>query len=210
MVRTEGAGASWRLDETRSVIDLDHSGSFPMNTEVEALLTFSSDSESNFNQPDAHTLSIREHHSFLPLPEPGYEVREQDPRVGFFGVTFQDFSQPYDRSLTRYLISRWRLQKKDSNAAVSEPVKPIVFYLDRAIPDSIRPAVRRGALWWNMAFEQAGFKNALASKTCRKALTHSTSAIPPSNGQTALDADGRSGRPRRSTHRRNSPRTGAA
>jgi hypothetical protein len=161
MVRTEGGGASWRLDETRSVIDLDHSGSFPMNTEVEALLTFSSESESNFNQPDSHTLSIREHHSFLPLPEPGYEVREQDPRVGFFGVTFQDFSQPYDRSLTRYLISRWRLQKKDSNAAVSEPVKPIVFYLDRAIPDSIRPAVRRGALWWNIAFEQAGFKNAL-------------------------------------------------
>src|SRR5690349_4910904 len=113
MVRTEGGGASWRLDESRSVIDLDHSGSFPLNTEIEVLLTFSSDSESNFNQPDSHTLSIREHHSFLPLPEPGYEVHEQDPRVGFFGVSFQDFSQPYNRSLTRYLISRWRLQKKD-------------------------------------------------------------------------------------------------
>src|SRR5690242_10587249 len=129
MVRTEGAGANWRLDESRSVIDLDHSGSFPMNTEVEALLTFASDSESNFNQPDSHTLSIREHHSFLPLPEPGYEVHEQDPRVGFLGVTFQDFSQAYNRPLTRYLISRWRLQKKDPNAAMSEPVKPIVFYL---------------------------------------------------------------------------------
>jgi hypothetical protein len=161
MVRTEGGGASWRLDESRSVIDLDHSGSFPLNTEIEALLTFSSDSESNFNQPDSHTLSIREHHSFLPLPEPGYEVREQDPRVGFFGVTFQDFSRSYDRPLTRYLISRWRLQKKDANAAMSEPVRPIVFYLDRAIPEPIRSAARRGALWWNTAFEQAGFKNAL-------------------------------------------------
>jgi hypothetical protein len=161
MVRTEGGGASWRLDESRSVIDLDHSGSFPLNTEIEALLTFSSDSESNFNQPDSHALSIREHHSFLPLPEPGYEVREQDPRVGFFGVTFQDFSRPYDRPLTRYLISRWRLQKKDPNAAMSEPVRPIVFYLDRAIPEPIRSAARRGALWWNTAFEPAGFKNAL-------------------------------------------------
>ena len=161
MVRTEGGGASWRLDESRSVIDLDHSGSFPLNTEIEALLTFSSDSESNFNQPDSHALSIREHHSFLPLPEPEYEVREQDPRVGFFGVTFQDFSRPYDRPLTRYLISRWRLQKKDPNAAISEPVRPIVFYLDRAIPEPIRSAARRGALWWNTAFEQAGFKNAL-------------------------------------------------
>jgi hypothetical protein len=161
MVRTEGAGASWKLDESRSVIDLDHSGSFPMNTEIEALLTFTSDGDSNFNQPDAHALSIREHHSFLPLPEPGYEVREQDPRVGFFGVNFQDFSQPYDRSLTRYLISRWRLQKKDPTAAMSEPVKSIVFYLDPAIPEPIRSSVRRGTLWWNAAFEQAGFKNAI-------------------------------------------------
>jgi len=161
MVRNEGSGANWRLDEGRSVIDLDHSGGFPLNTEIEALLTFTSDAESNFNQPDPHVLSIREHHSFLPLPEPGYEVREQDPRVGFFGVTFQDFSQPFDHPLTRYLISRWRLQKKDPGAALSEPVKPIVFYLDRAIPEPVRSAAKRGALWWNAAFEQAGFKDAL-------------------------------------------------
>jgi len=161
MVRTEGSGASWRLDESRSVIDLDHSGSFPLNTEIEALLTFVTEGESNFNQPDAHALSIREHHSFLPLPEPGYEVRQQDPRVGFFGVNFQDFSQPFDRPLTRYLISRWRLQKKDPSAAMSGPVKPIVFYLDRAMPEPVRSAARRGALWWNAAFEQAGFKDAL-------------------------------------------------
>jgi len=161
MMRNEGSGAGWRLDESRSVIDLDHSGSFPLNTEIEALLTFTSDAESNFNQPDAHALSIREHHSFLPLPEPGYEAREQDPRVGFFGVNFQDFSQPFDHPLTRYLISRWRLQKKDPSAAMSEPVKPLVFYLDPAIPEPIRAAVRRGTLWWNTAFEQAGFNNAI-------------------------------------------------
>jgi hypothetical protein len=160
MVRTE-SGSSWRLDESRSVIDLDYSGSFPLNTEIEALLTFTSDGDSYFNQPDARALSIREHHSFLPLPEAGYEPRAQDPRVGFFGVNFQDFSQPFDHPLTRYLISRWRLQKKDPSAAMSEPVKPIVFYLDRAMPEPVRSAARRGALWWNTAFEQAGFKNAL-------------------------------------------------
>ena len=161
MVRAEGSGGSWHLDDSRSVIDLDHSGSFPLNTEIEALLTFTSDGEGKFNQPDAHALSVREHHSFLPLPEPGYEVREQDPRVGFFGVTFKDFSQPYNRPLTRYLISRWRLQKKEPAAALSEPVKPIVFYLDRAIPEPMRSAVKRGTLWWNAAFEQAGFKDAI-------------------------------------------------
>jgi len=162
IVRDEkSGGADWRLDKERSLVDPEHSGSFPLNTEVEVLLTFATDSESNLNQPDVHTLSVREHHSFVALPEPGYEPREQDPRVGFFGPSFQDFSQPYDRPLTRFLTSRWRLQKKDPSAAVSEPVRPIVFYLDRAIPEPIRSAARRGASWWNAAFEQAGFKNAL-------------------------------------------------
>ena len=161
-VRDEkSSAADWRLDKDRSLVEPEHGGSFPLNTEVEVLLTFATDSETRLNQPDAHTLSVREHHSFVALPEPGYEPREQDPRVGFFGATFQDFSGPYDYPLTRFLISRWRLQKKDPNAAVSEPVKPIVFYLDRAIPEPVRSAARRGALWWNAAFEQAGFKDAL-------------------------------------------------
>jgi Met-zincin/Domain of unknown function (DUF5117) len=161
MVRDQSHAASWKLEEDRSVIDLDHSGSFPLNTEIEALLTFTSDSESDLNQPDTHTLSVREHHSFVALPGTGFQPREQDPRVGFFAQSFKDFSQPFDQALTRYFISRWRLQKKDPDAAVSEPVKPIVFYLDRAIPEPMRSAIRRGALWWNDAFEQAGFKNAL-------------------------------------------------
>jgi hypothetical protein len=162
VVREQSSKAvDWRLDKERSVIDLEHTGSFPLNTEVEALLTFATDSESDLNQPDPHTLSLREHHSFVAMPAPGYEPLEQDPRVGFINASFQDFSRPYDHDLTRYLVNRWRLQKKDPNAALSEPVKPIVFYLDRAIPEPIRSAARTGALWWNQAFEQAGFKNAL-------------------------------------------------
>jgi hypothetical protein len=162
MVQDDKSSAvAWRLDKDRSLVDPDHSGSFPLNTEIEVLLTFTTDAASNLNQPDPHTLSVRQHQSFVALPDPGYEPREQDPRVGFFAESFQDFAQPYDHPLNRYLINRWRLQKKDPNAALSEPVKPIVFYLDRAIPEPIRSAARRGALWWNMAFEQAGFKNAL-------------------------------------------------
>jgi len=162
MVREQSSrAADWRMDKDRSIIDLEHTGSFPLNTEVEALLTFATDSESDLNQPDPHTLSVREHHSFVAMPGPGYAPAEQDPRVGFITVAFQDFSQAYDRPLTRYLVQRWRLQKKDPNAEASEPVKPIVFYLDRAIPEPVRSAARTGALWWNTAFEQAGFKNAL-------------------------------------------------
>ena len=161
LVRDEKPTGDWRLDKDRSLVDPDHSGSFPLNTEVEVLLTFATDAESDLNQPDPHSLSVREHHSFVALPEPGYEPRERDPRVGFSSAGFLDFSQPYDRPLDRYLVSRWRLQKKNPNAALSEPVKPIVFYLDRAIPEPVRSAAKRGALWWNAAFEQAGFKDAL-------------------------------------------------
>lgn len=152
----------WHLDMDRSVVDMDYTRSFPLNTEAEALLTFTTDMPgAKLNQPEARTLSVREHHSFVQLPDDGYEPREADPRVGFFGAHFEDFSQPYDKPLDRVLINRWRLQKKNPSAALSEPVKPLVFYLDRAIPEPIRSAARQGALWWNQAFEQAGFKNAI-------------------------------------------------
>lgn len=153
---------TWRLDTDRSVVDMDHTRTFPLNTEVEALLTFVTDKTgAHFNQPNPHVITIREHHSFVQLPDPGFEPRESDPRVGFFGTDFQDFSQPYDKMLDRGFINRWRLQKKDPNAALSEPLRPIKFYLDRAIPEPIRSAVREGVLWWNQAFERAGFKNAI-------------------------------------------------
>ena len=161
VVRQEARDSNWKLDDSRSVVDLDFSASFPLNTEIEALLTFTNDGEVDFNQPDAHVLSLREHHSFVALPEAGYETREFDPRVGFEDLSFQDFSQPFNRPLRRGYIQRWRLQKKDPSSAISEPVKPIIFYLDRAVPEPMRSALKRGALWWNAAFEQAGFRNAL-------------------------------------------------
>jgi hypothetical protein len=154
-------GEPWRLDPARSVVDPDHSGSFPLNTEIEALLTFTNDGQADFNQPDAHALTIREHHSFVALPEAGFVAREQDPRVGFLEVSFEDFAQPYERPLMRHWIVRWRLEKADPGSRLSPPSKPLVFYLDQAIPEPIRSAIRRGALWWNVAFEEAGFNDAI-------------------------------------------------
>ena len=81
VVRQESKESNWKLDDSRSVIDLDASGSFARNTELEALLTFTNDGEVDLNQPDTHILSIREHHSFVALPEPGFRPRESDPRV---------------------------------------------------------------------------------------------------------------------------------
>ena len=160
-VANENAG-NWRLDDQRSTVDLDHSRGFALNTEIENILTFTSDSAGRtINNPEAGVLTVHEHISFLALPKTGYQPRIGDPRVGFFGERFEDFSSAYKDSLNQHYIDRWKLEKKDPTAAVSEPVKPITFYLDSAIPEPMRSAARRGALWWNQAFEQAGFRNAL-------------------------------------------------
>jgi hypothetical protein len=154
--------SSWRMDDGRSAVDLEHTKNFPKNTEIEAFITFTTDSGgANMNQPNPRVLTVREHHSLVALPEPGYVPLEHDVRVGFFGVSFQDFSRPFDQQIQRTLVERWRLQKKDPNAAVSEPVKPITFYVDRAMPEPVKSAAKRGALWWNQAFAQAGFRNAI-------------------------------------------------
>jgi len=156
------AGANWRLDDQRSAVDMDHTRAFPLNTEIENILTFTSDAGGRgINSPEAGVLTVHEHISLLALPAAGFQPRAADPRVGFFGQEFQDFSRSYKQSLNETYIDRWKLEKKDATAAVSEPVKPITFYLDRAIPEPMRAAARRGALWWNDAFEQAGFRNAL-------------------------------------------------
>jgi hypothetical protein len=154
--------SSWRLDDARCAVDMDRTRNFPLNTEVEALLTFTTDDPaSKANQPAASAVTVREHHSLVALPPAGYEPREFDIRVGFFGQRFNDYSQPFNRPLQREFIDRWRLQKKDPTARLSEPVRPITFYVDSAIPEPIRSAVKQGILWWNAAFEQAGFKDAM-------------------------------------------------
>ena len=157
----ESAG-NWRIDDARSSVDMDHTHGFPLNTEIENILTFVSDSGGRgANNPEAGVLTVHEHVSLLGLPAKGYQPRIADARVGFFWQEFDDFSRPYKESLNQRYIDRWRLEKKDPTAAISEAVKPITFYLDRAIPEPMRSAARDGALWWNQAFEQAGFHNAL-------------------------------------------------
>jgi hypothetical protein len=156
------SGAGWRLDETRSGVSMENTRAFPQNTEVESILTFASDATGReFNQPDPGAVTVRQHQSFVALPEPGYTPLERDVRVGYLNSDFDDFSRPYTDLPGRSLALRWRLQKRDPAAAVSEPVKPITIYLDPAIPEPIHSAARRGTLWWNDAFLQAGFRNAV-------------------------------------------------
>jgi len=158
-----GQQGSFRLDKNRSAIYPARTKAFPKNTEVEVLLTFESDAPGNDvarHTPDARALTLRQHHSFVELPDDNYKPRAFDPRVGIFSVDFYDFSLPFNRRPQVRWLTRWRLEKKDSNAALSDPVKPIVYYLDRGIPEPYRTAFKVGAGWWNKTFEAAGFSNA--------------------------------------------------
>ena len=164
--RLQGTGqGTYKLDPSRSALAMDNTKNFPKNTEVEAELTFTSDGAPKGEYvaevtPDPHAITLREHTSLIELPGPGYTPRKNDPRSGYFSVDFRDYSAPLGQPLDQHLIARHRLQKRDPNAAVSEPVVPLVYYVDRGAPEPIRSALVEGARWWSEAFEAAGFKNA--------------------------------------------------
>ena len=161
-IKSRGQGTA-KLDESRSALYLPRTKNFPRNTEVEATLTFTVDSPGRYLRevaPDALTFTIREHHSLVELPGPGYEPRAFDPRSGANSVAFADYATPIDQPLEKRLTVRHRLKKKDPAARVSDPVEPIVYYLDRGTPEPIRSALLDGARWWNQSFEAIGYRDA--------------------------------------------------
>ena len=113
--------------------------------------------------PDPRSLFVSFYYSLMPLPEP-MQTRIADERVGFFTVARTDYTTDLNIKPKTHFLKRWRLEKKDAAAAVSEPKEPIVFWLDKNIPDKYRKSVSEGVLEWNKAFEKAGFKNALVVK----------------------------------------------
>ena len=113
--------------------------------------------------PDPRSLFVSFYYSFMPLPEP-MQARMADERVGYFTVARTDYTTDLNLKSKAHLVKRWRLEKKDPNAAVSEPKEPIVYWLDKNIPEKYREAVSQGVLEWNKAFERAGFKNAMVVK----------------------------------------------
>ena len=177
---------SYRLDSTRSSIYLPMTQNFPKNTEMEAELTFAlqpgvagpAAGGGGFGGPpsvgaggaffegvrsvaaSAEAASIRVHHSLAELPDGNYKPRLWDPRSGFGDMTFRNFSAPLGTSQQVRYLSRHRLQKVDPKAAISDAVKPIVYYVDPGAPEPIRSALLEGARWWNQAYEAVGYRNA--------------------------------------------------
>lgn len=110
---------------------------------------------------DPRSLFLTFHYSLLPLPAEPMRPRLADQRVGHFTTQVADLTDENLHTLDHYYVNRWRLEKKDPAAELSAPVKPIVFWLDRTIPEQYRPAITAGILEWNKAFERIGFKDAL-------------------------------------------------
>jgi uncharacterized protein DUF4953/uncharacterized protein DUF5117 len=161
-LKRTGQGA-FHLDSSRSALAMERTRNFPLNTEVEATLTFAGDEPGAWVRqvtPTPGAITVREHHSFIALPPAGFKARAYDPRSSFFGITYQDYATPISEPIVQRFTARHRLEKKDPTAALSEPVTPIVYYLDRGAPEPIRAALLEGARWWNQAFEAAGYRDA--------------------------------------------------
>ncbi|MBH9575410.1 zinc-dependent metalloprotease [Inhella sp. 1Y17] len=114
--------------------------------------------------PDARSLFMGIHYTLMKLPDTPAAVRKADPRVGYFQTSVDDFSNDLARTPRQRMVNRWRLEKKDPSAALSEPVKPITFWVDKNVPLEYRDTLIEGILEWNKAFERIGFKNAVVAK----------------------------------------------
>ena len=154
----------FRLEPTRCAFYFANTRNFPKNTEIETTLTFTTEGETGPLvrpvTPVPQSITVREHVSFVELPPPGFQPRANDPRSGYFGIQYMDFATPISEPIVKRYIDRHRLQKKDPSAAISDPIQPIVYYVDRGAPEPVRSALIEGASWWNQAFEAAGYRNA--------------------------------------------------
>jgi hypothetical protein len=166
--RLAGGGAN--VDAGRSYVESVKA--FPTNIETRSMLTFRAGGAggSILGVPipggggPGHSVTILIHYSMTLLPEKPMQGRSFDPRVGYFVQPFEDYTSSKNWVVNSRYVSRFRLEKKDPKAEVSEPVKPIVFYVSREVPEKWREYVKKGVEDWQPAFEKAGFKNAIVCK----------------------------------------------
>ncbi len=162
-----GNHGSFKVDKSKSALALERTKAFPKNVEFEALLTFTGEAKSSALRsvlPDSKNLTVTQHHSFVELPDNNYQKREFDPRSGAIYISYMDYSTPVYEPIVKRFITRHRLQKKNPEAAVSEAVEPIIYYLDPGTPEPVRSALLEGAKWWSQGFEAIGYKDAYQVK----------------------------------------------
>ena len=158
---------SYKIDKTKSAIEINNTKSFPENVEFEALLTFSGEAKGNLIRsvtPDPDNVTVFQHHSFIKLPDNNYIPRKFDTRSGAISISYMDYSSPIDESITKKYVIRHRLEKKNPELDISEAVEPIIYYLDPGTPEPVKSALLDGGRWWNQAYESVGFKDAFQVK----------------------------------------------
>lgn len=139
---------------------------YPENTDVVVEYVYDNANPRGFagsDVTDSRYVSIKAQHSFIEMPDNDYQPRWDDPRIGYFATQVNDMTAT-DATPFRDMIHRWHLVKKDKNAAISEPVEPITWWIENTTPVEFRDAIKEGVLAWNSAFEKAGFKNAMVVK----------------------------------------------
>tara|TARA_R110002072_G_scaffold282761_2_gene445924 strand:- start:19367 stop:21931 length:2565 start_codon:yes stop_codon:yes gene_type:complete len=140
--------------------------SYPKNTDIAVEYVYSKPAVLNGGQrdvTDGRNVSLKVYHSLIAMPESDYQPLIEDPRVGFFTTQVTDMTSTANANY-RDLVHKWKLIKKDPNAAISEPVEPIVWWMENTTPENLRPIIKSAAEQWNIAFEKAGFKNAVVIK----------------------------------------------
>lgn len=161
-LRETNQGA-YQLDGDRSYLYWPRIKGFPKNCEFEAALTFSTTEPGNHVRETAanpNAVTLRQHHSFIELPDPGYQTRKFDPRVGTFKMSYADYAADIGDPLWKHFVTRHRLEKQDPDQPQSVAKEPIVYYVDSGAPPEIKQALIEGASWWNAAFETAGYIDA--------------------------------------------------
>ena len=170
LLAARGEG-SFKIDESRSAIYTPKTKSFPDNTEIDATLTLVGKSKGRILgtvAPNADAITVHGHHSFIRLPDDGYQPLPYDARAGYIhsgeATLVYDYASPIDAPIKSAFARRHRLEKVDPTAAMSEAVEPIVYWVDSGAPEPVKSALIEGALWWNQAFEAAGYKDAFQVK----------------------------------------------
>lgn len=158
---------SYSLDKEKSAMAMDRTKAFPKNIEFDVTLTFKGSPKGSYVRsvvPNPGLITVAQHHSFVELPDDGFEKREFDPRSGAYPFSYYDYATPVQESLIKRFIPRHRLKKKNPEAEISEAVEPIIYYLDNGTPEPVRSALLEGGRWWNQAFEAIGYKDAFQVK----------------------------------------------
>lgn len=163
----KGKQGSFKIDESRSGLYHKRTKAFPGNTELEATVTYKGTDAGKYLKsvvPDASAVTVNLHHSLIKLPDDNYQTRQFHPYSGYWSIEYADYASAFDEPLIKRLIPRHRLVKKDPQALNSAAVEPIIYYLDAGVPEPIRSALIDGAMWWQQAFSDIGYKDAFQVK----------------------------------------------